>query len=114
MSNEERGFRIMILHGTDHSVSVGVRITVAAEMPTGIISADVPGDIAGTFFAVVRVRWKNHILANSIFKNLLRHAAGAIGTDRGQIRIFPTWFDGHAIFPGDFYECLCEFKLYQK
>ena len=80
----------MILHGTDHRVSVGVRITVAAEMPTGIISADVPGDMAGTFFAVVRVRWKNHILANSIFKNLLRHAAGAIGTDRGQIRIFPT------------------------
>ena len=36
----------MILHGPDHCVSVGVCVTVEAEIAAGIISADVPGDIA--------------------------------------------------------------------
>ena len=104
----------MILHGPDHSVPVRIRITVAAEVAAGVIRADVPGDIAGTFLAVVRNSWEKHILADSAFQNLLRHAAGAVGTDSGKFLAFSTGLDDHAVFPGDFHKRLCKLKLYQK
>ena len=104
----------MILHGPDHSVPVRIRITVAAEVAAGVVCADIPSDIAGTFFPVVRNRREKHILPDSAFKNLLRHAAGAVGTDSGQFLAFSAGLDDHAVFPGDFHKRLCEFKLYQK
>ena len=45
----------MILHGPDHRVSVRIRITIAAEVAPGVIRVDIPGDIAGTLFPVIRV-----------------------------------------------------------
>ena len=104
----------MILHGSDYCVPVRVRIAVAAEMSAGIVCPDVPGDIAGAFLAVVWDRWKNHILPDGIFKNLLRHAAGAVGADSGQFLALSAGLDDHTVFPGDFHKRRCEFKLYQK
>ena len=53
-------------------------------------------------------------LADSAFQNLLRHAAGAVGTDSGKFLAFSTGLDDHAVFPGDFHKRLCKLKLYQK
>ena len=54
-ADEQRRFRIVQFHVPEHDCLFRIGIAVAAEMPAGIIGADIAGDIAGTFFAVAGV-----------------------------------------------------------
>ena len=85
----------MLPHGGSYSLTIGVRVAVTAQMGAAVVRTDVPGNITGTFAAVVGIWRQDQVLTDGRLEGLLRHAAGAVGTDTFKYPGFTAGPDGH-------------------
>ncbi len=111
VSDQKRGAGIVLFHGAEDGSSVRIGVAVAAEMSAGIVSADISGDVAGAFFAIVRVGRKEQVLSYGGLKDFLSHAAGAVCPGLFEFFGFSAGLDRHIVSSSDLHKCLRELKL---
>lgn len=94
----------MFPHVPPYRIRIGICITVPAQVPAGVVLADVSSDIAGAFLPVVGVRRQNNVLADGGFKGLLCHAAETVRAGAGEPSVFGAGLYGHAVTRRDLHK----------
>lgn len=101
MPDQQRGGRVVLRHPALHQGRVRVRVAVAAQMPAGIVRADVPAQAAGALLP--RGRSGRHVQAamDGPFVHGDGHAAAAVRAEGAELVPLGAGAQGHAVLPGD-------------
>lgn len=97
MSDEERGGGIMESHILSDCRVIYIGVAVAAQVPAGVVLADVVCQVAGALLPVSGIGRQDQVFTDGLLEGGLGDAAGAVRADGGEAGILAAGFDGYAV-----------------
>jgi len=97
MPDEERGGGIMKTHIPADCHMIDIGIAVAAQVPAGVVLADVVCQVAGAFLPVPGIGRQDQVFTDGLLKGGLGDAAGAVRADGGEAGILAAGLDSHTV-----------------
>ena len=87
MSDEERGGGIMESHILSDCRVIYIGIAVAAQVPAGVVLADIICQVAGALLPVPGIGRQDQVFTDGLLEGDLGDTAGAVRTDGGETGI---------------------------